>query len=62
MLYCSKQAADVKVIGILIKTGAAEKIEIWEKNYEEINHLGKVLVTMSDKKSGHTTDGTTVEY
>lgn len=26
------------------------------------NHLGNVLVTISDKKIGHTTDGTTVDY
>lgn len=32
------------------------------KFFELSNHLGNVLVTVSDKKLGHTTDGTTVDY
>ncbi len=33
-----------------------------EKLFELANHLGNVLVTVSDKKIGHTTDGTTIDY
>ena len=32
------------------------------KFFELSNHLGNVLVTVSDKKLRHSTDGTTVDY
>jgi len=32
------------------------------KFFELSNHLGNVLVTVSDKKIGHTSDGTTIDY
>jgi len=32
------------------------------KIFELTTHLGNVLVTVSDKKIGHTTDGTTIDY
>jgi RHS repeat-associated protein len=32
------------------------------KQYELVNHLGNVLVTVSDKKIGFSTNGTTIDY
>jgi RHS repeat-associated protein len=45
-------------LGIALKSAFTRGI----KQYELSNHLGNVLVTVSDKKLGHTIDGTTVDY
>jgi RHS repeat-associated protein len=42
--------------------GATLSIYRGQKFYEISNHLGNVLAVISDKKIGHTTNGTTLDY
>jgi RHS repeat-associated protein len=53
---------NVQTLGVANYLNIMNTFTRGNKFFELSNHLGNVLVTVSDKKLGHTTDGTTVDY